>query len=383
MSYPKLYRDLYENDGSGANLKETIIPASIARTDEVMRLCIASSPNWYRRDALPTISKTVITIPAGLQVNINGSGYISQSAKTLQLATAGTAANRKGKDVYIYACAPSSGTEPVFVLSLNSTVPSGYTASNSRKIGGFHCLCADVGTISGHPLSGYVAGDILPASAWDLLHRPVGDPEGFVYQSGKWYSIYLPSWSGSKLVSAFGATIADGASSPAFTGEDFAYYAGLQGCRLIKRDEFVVAARGSNECTNIQGSADPNAAGGHTDTAGRRMISNIGLEDCCGAMWQWSADTFDCFNGSGVTWNTNNFYLEGYSWQSKSVLNPTIGDKTNRGSCLGLLRRARLGAYWADGSACGSRSARLSGFSSDGWSYYACRLASEPRVVNL
>ncbi len=143
----------------------------------------------------------------------------------------------------------------MFVLSLNSTVPTGYDAQNSRKIGGFHCLCASVGTISGHTLSGYAAGDILPLSVWDLLHRPVSEPEGMVWIEGLgiWVDIYLGSYNGSKLVSAYGALTADGSSSPAFHGEKFAEYAGLVGKRLVRRDEFIVFAKGSNEETSISG----------------------------------------------------------------------------------------------------------------------------------
>lgn len=47
---------------------------------------------------------------------------------------------RAGKDFYIYACIPASGNVPVIKLSANSTYPSGYTANNSRKIGGFHAM---------------------------------------------------------------------------------------------------------------------------------------------------------------------------------------------------------------------------------------------------
>ena len=136
------------------------------------------------------------------------------------------AANRKGQDFYIYSCIPANGTEPIIVLSANSTVPLRYTADASRKIGGFHTLCADVGTITGHTLSGYVAGDILPASVWDLKHRPVCSPEGMVYVDGLdiWIDIYLASYTGSysnspenlKLVSKYGANTADGASAEKF-----------------------------------------------------------------------------------------------------------------------------------------------------------------------
>jgi len=65
---------------------------------------------------------------------------------------------------------------------------------------------------------------------------------------------------------------------------------GAVGKKLLDDTEFQLAAEGSNMQTNIVGNADPVTTGGHVDTAGRRMISNIGLEDCCGAMWQWLLD---------------------------------------------------------------------------------------------
>jgi hypothetical protein len=49
------------------------------------------------------------------------------------------AATRAGKDFYIYACI-QTGTVPKILLSATATAPSGYTTTNSRKIGGFHCL---------------------------------------------------------------------------------------------------------------------------------------------------------------------------------------------------------------------------------------------------
>lgn len=49
------------------------------------------------------------------------------------------AATRAGKDFYVYACI-QAGNIPKILLSANSTYPTGYTANNSRKIGGFHCM---------------------------------------------------------------------------------------------------------------------------------------------------------------------------------------------------------------------------------------------------
>mgnify|MGYP000351509736 FL=1 len=330
--------------------------------------CIKNNPVYYNRDQLFYSNKTNITIPKNLKINIDGECYISTINKVLQLSTVDTPQNLSGKDVYIYACKPQdiSSTEPIFVLSLNSTVPTGYTASSSRKIGGFHCLCADVGTIDGHTLSGYVTGDILPASIWDLLHRPKGDSEGLAYDevSECWLSIYHLSWDGTKLVSVYNGVIADGASTKKWHGEAFIEQLMNQKMRLPWRHEFQMAAKGSNEGTSIKNAADPNTTGGHVDSNNRRMISNIGLEDCCGCSWQWAMDLG--FAG-GSEWND-------------SVYNSNV-DSQRYGQSYGTLYRLLLGASWKHGSNCGSRSVNCNAGSSRVFSDCSARGASEPRVV--
>ena len=328
--------------------------------------CIKNNPNYYNRDELFTTNKTTVTIPKDLKININGNCYISTINKSLQLSTVDTPANLAGKDVYIYACEPTSGTEPIFVLSLNSTVPTGYTANNSRKIGGFHCLCKDVGIIEGHTLSGYVTGDILPATRWDLLHRPKGEPEGFAYEelTDCWITIYLPSWDGTKLVSVYNGVIADGASTKKWHGEAFYEQFAKQGMRLVWRHEFQMGAKGSNEQTNIQGSSDPNTTGGHVDTAGRRMISNIGLEDCCGVLWQFAMDLG---------------FAAGSGW-TNSVYNSSVDDRSY-GQLYGTLYRMVLGACWYHGGSSGSRSASCDSSSAYVHVDHSARGASEPKTV--
>lgn len=338
----------------------------------------------YKRPNCFIGNKTSLTIPANMQVCINDKGYYTDEDIVLSIDSFVSAANRAGKDVYVYAC-ESSTTVPTFVVSLNSTVPSGYTATNSRKIGGFHCLCLAVGTISGHPLSGYATGDILPNSEWDLLHRPVAKSEGMVYTDlGIWADIYLPS-TDSDYTSGFGKTVLDGSSSPKFNGSQFAEAAGKVGKRLISYDEFTVLAKGSNENTNINGGTDPGTTGGHVDTANRRMISNYGLEDCCGVYWQWSSTLFEYFPGATATnlsENNSVKWLTGYSWQQYSVYNSDY-DSQKYGSCSGFLRRALLGGRWVDGSGCGSRCAYCNVFSSYGNGNLSARFVSEPRVVIL
>ena len=336
----------------GGDLMDPVTLALAKKASASIYTVIASVPVHYARDVKwgPKSSvRTSLTSPVRLTVNIGNNGYMLSQAIDIDITAAGSwdsieidytqAANRAGKDFYIYACQPVSGTEPVFAISANSTVPTGYTADNSRKIGGFHCLCVSVGTISGHTLTGYVAGDILPASVWDLLHRPVSSPEGMVYDSGtdRWVDIYLASVSSGNLVSVNRAVIADGVSSPAFH-----WYKGSQWMarikkRLLTQHEFVSASLGANQGTNIAGYADPNTTTGHTDTAGRRMISNIGCEDICGVLWQWGAEAGGPHDAS-VFLNAYNSYDADVAGQHYNAPN-----------------RAIFGGYWDRGPTSGSR----------------------------
>jgi hypothetical protein len=272
-------------------------------------------------------------------------------------------ANRAGKDFYLYAIYSTADVVPQFTFSANSTVPERYDADMTRKICGFHCLCVDVGTIDGHALTGYVAGDVLPASVWDLYHRPKSEPESMVYDrfSDTWLDIYGDSWDGKKLVSVYGGAWADGASEKKWHGEASLEQLMRQGKRLPWRYEFQMAARGSNEGTNIKGSADPNTTGGHVDTAGRRMISDIGLEDCCGVLWQWGNDLG---------------FADGSGW-TDSVYSASVDDK-RYGQTYGNLFRLLFGARWSHGASCGSRSAYCYGVSSYVSANCGCRGASEP-----
>lgn len=370
---PKSINQIWVIQAVGTITNQTSIDVS-AIQEEVQQLmdfgnyqvaCIKDKSNYFSRDSLFTSNKTSIVIPKNMRININGEAYISTRNVTLNTSTLGE--NLAGKDVYIYALA-GSGTEPDFVLSLNSTVPTGYTAENSRKIGGFHCLCKDVGVIEGHTLSGYVAGDILPATRWDLEHRPKGNPEGFAYEelTDCWIAIYLPSWDGTKLVSVYNGVIADGSSTKKWHGEAFYEQFAKQGMRLVWRHEFQIGAKGSNEQTSIQGSSDPNTTGGHVDTAGRRMISNIGLEDCCGVLWQFSMD-LGFAGGSGWT---------------NSVYDSSVDDRSY-GQTYRTLYRLLLGSDWDAGANCGSRSANCCAPSAFVNVDVSSRGASEPRIENL
>ena len=192
-----------------------------------------------------------------------------------------------GKDYCVYLT-----TDQQFVVSLNSTFPSGtlsdgstaFSAENTRKIGGFHTLCVDAGEIDGHPLSGFSSGDILPASVWCLNHRPYCEPAGMVYCSALdfWVDIYLQSGTGEATESVFGGTITTTRSQIDHTNDMLNVHK-----KLLADPEFTSASYGANQQTVISGAVAPSTTGGHTDANGRRMISNIGIEDCCGVLWQW------------------------------------------------------------------------------------------------
>ncbi len=385
---------------------------------------LASLPDHYERDqvwALKTpyttaANRYTLLSPNRMTVNINNSGYALLAQIEIALSVAANwdsivtdytvAANRAGKNFYIYAC-EQDGASPKILLSAASTYPAGYTASNSRKIGGFHCLCVAVGTISGHTLTGFVAGNVLPASIWDLKHRPVSNPGGMVYDSNlhKWVDIYLASGTGANTASVYGGTISDTRDWMSFVDDGLAVKK-----RLLSDHEFQSIAAGSNEETNITGSADPVTSGGHVDTAARRMISSIGCEDCCGAAWQWLRDQtyrYDggshthTFTGSALathahTENQEASYTQSVQTEAKSAGTPTGSNASvdpvpvwayydlpgAKGSLFkqGTYGDAKLlaGGSWYRGTHCGSRSRNASGFRCSADADIGGRFASEP-----
>ncbi|WP_375685499.1 hypothetical protein [Bartonella sp. TT110JLCBS] len=191
-----------------------------------------------------------------------------------------------GKDYYIYLILKDQTNELSFEISQNPTAPNGYTEDNSQKIGGFHTLCADVGEIEDHPLSGYQAGDILPDSVWGLNHRPRSDPEGMVYDPWKniWVDVYLQSGTDENTKSAYGVPITTNRSY-----SDHHVDLSSVNKRFLTSDEFASCMYGSNQATSIVNNQAPSSktSGGHVDTNNRRMISHIGCEDGCGYVWQY------------------------------------------------------------------------------------------------
>ena len=287
--------------------------------------------------------------------------YIDTDTDVSTAANLDTGTVAAGKDYYLYACDDAGAL--VFLISLNSSYPSGYTADTSRKIGSFHTLCVNVGTIAGHPLSGAIANSILPKSVWDLKHRPRSEPEGMVFSEGAgiWVDIYLASGTGSSTSSVYNGTISDNRNWMDFV-DDF----GAVKKQLLSDAEFQLIAAGSNEETNISGSANPGTTGGHSDTAGRRIISNIGCEDCAGVMWQWLRDQSWRLDGVDLaackTWAwydlpgaKGSLYREGDYGDVKLIAG---GDWVDAANC-GSRGRDASGCRWSTGTSIGGRGRSL------------------------
>ena len=239
---------------------------------------IASLPIHYERDqkwqakGTTGADRYTLQTPNQITINVNDAGYVVATQADLDLSATATwdavspdyrvAANRAGKDFYVYACQPSPTTDtaPTIICSANATYPSGYTASNSRKVGGFHCLCADI-LNTGHTLINYVAGDVLPASIWDLKHRPTSVPEGRVYDEGttKWGFIYMATGTGASCASTYGTNVQDTRNWMDFADDGHAV-----GCELLSDTEYASMMAGTPEEAQVWDRSDPATAGGHS-----------------------------------------------------------------------------------------------------------------------
>lgn len=282
--------------------------------------------------ATGVFDKTTLQIePCAIKLTVDGVDRVWHNTSTIDFVPASNLDSGSslgaGKNYYIYLVPDGTGCK--LIVSLNASYPSGYTAANSRKIGWFHTLCVAAGTISGHLASGYSAGDIIPNSVACLSFRPKCDPSGMAYIDiiDSWVDIYLQSGTGSSTVSAYGGTITD----TRYFGNHCRDMAKV-GKTLPSSNDFSIFAFGSNEKTNISGSADPVTTGGHKDTNNRRMISQYFIEDCCGALWQWLDDES---TGSGNSWT-----------------DITLDDGASSSFYNALLLLA--GGHWANGARCGS-----------------------------
>ena len=344
---------------------------------------------WKNKGNDSAANRRTLVSPSHLLVNVGGAGahaYELEAAVELDLnidsnwdtttpTNYAVAANRAGKDFYIYACVPVSGYVPVIILSAATTYPAGYTADNSRNIGCFHCECADVGTITDHPLTDYLAGDIIPRSIQDLKHRPYGRfLPGFAWGGPTdfdslnyvplWASIYHLSGTGASIASVFGA-----AATVNRNFYDFADDLKNIGARMMTDWEFAQLHSGTPEETNIYGSANPTTVGGHVDTASRRIVSNIGLEDMSGVWWTWLQNQQSYIAGAD--------YAEAIAFSYENI-SGTRGSHYGQGTYQAQAA-VIAGCDWSGAAICGSW-ARYAGYRrSAATPGIGCRAVAEPQ----
>ncbi|MDE5179949.1 phage tail protein [Vibrio fluvialis] len=254
-----------------------------------------------------------------------------------------------GVDYAIYATADG------LVVSNNFTVPDGYTAENSRRVGGFH----------------YGNNEFKDYSFYDLHFRPAcKDPRGMVIDiSGSrfWNDIYLLNSTPDALgTSAYNAQIADSSSPckiPALWGGDgtvqypnLTQYIATEvlaayGKRLPSNDEFEILALGSTPGYAV--GADP-----VTTKFDVNARSKNGSEQVSGHLWQWGKGVWERGDGSsGYDWYAADTNGEGmvYSADPQSIGAVLLGANWGESGHAGA--RASLWAFetWSMGSDVGAR----------------------------
>jgi hypothetical protein len=296
----------------------TAAAALDARLNGFFNKAIVSEPA-FKLDA------GALKINTDLSAYINGEVYAYDEDTTLTLPASMTV----GTDYAIYA------TPAGLVVSANYTVPDGYTALNSRRIGGFH----------------YQNSEINQYSIWDLKYKPnVRDPRGMARTPmGIWADIYLlntsPDINGT---SAYNVTIADGSSPPKVPViwggdgtaqyDDFSQYTAARmlaayGKRLPSSHEFEQLAFGS--VAGYAVGTDPVTT--KFDASAKSMV---GCEQVSGHMWQWGSERWDRGNGSS-----------GYAWYGAD----TNGEGQVYTAGSSGVGASLFGGYWVDSGNAGSR----------------------------
>ena len=325
-----------------------------------------------------------------------------------------------GRDYYVYLCdsaMPSGSGSPTYRISLNSTFPVGFSANNSRKIGGFHFgRCRRVNNML-EPINpqgiAYGTGwetntydGIVPKSVWTLKHRPKkpSDPEGMVYAGGgDWVDIYPVGPSGVSQHGVIPLTGTEGYNYLSFS--DLALKAGK---KMMSYSLWLRAAYGSpqgNASDNLLAWSQSTNTGrsitGATNTAGNapgteaklHAVSSIGCIDCVGNLWEWldevmanphshvlhgttnpTTHTYASWDGGrggivntngtahGPTTNSNNgVSAQGaWAWDRDTPLGDTTGGNPLNGNVHQLYDRSLTallaGGAWPNGVLAGCRS---------------------------
>ena len=247
-----------------------------------------------------------ITVIEGCVIAVGGAGIFQTGNTVLNASNLDVgAAFSVGCDYYVYICdSRQDAQDEQYIISLNSTYPSGWNASNSRKIGGFHYgRCRKIndnlqpvnssGAVFGTGWESAVSSGIVPRSVWTLGHRPKCSPEGMVYLGGgTWVDIYLNSDDGAQgLKSEYNCAPMTGTEG--MNWYTFTERLMKSGKRMPDYNEFCAYAFGSPQ--GLDG-ANTNAWTATTNT-GRgttgsvvNAVSAVGCVDAVGRVWEWLND---------------------------------------------------------------------------------------------
>ncbi len=296
-----------------------------------------------------------LNLPEGmLNIGGNAKGYLLEAATDWDPVAnndGGFAGLSLGDNVYVYAVQHASGIAQ-WVASKNSTVPTGYTADNSRKVGGFHF--GRYRPVAERYNKAFVPGSqILPNSCWDLQHRPKCDPTGMVeiIPGRLWADIYLNSegagaWPTTVPESRYNATPLSGTEGYS-RYLDLPVLAANAGKRLPTMDEFYVYADGTPEGNDGNNdtawSATSNSGRAATGTVAK-AVSCLGVVDAAGNLWE---PVLGLYDRQDTTWNWDRAILQ---------------NGKDSGELRGELYHQRwrffmAGGYWDNGVRCGSRCA--------------------------
>ena len=274
-----------------------------------------------------------ITVIEGCVIAVGGAGIFETGNTVLNASNLDIgSAFAVGSDYYVYICdSRQDGQDEQYIISLNSTYPSGWNASNSRKIGGFHYgRCRKIndnmqpvnssGAVFGTGWESAVSNGIVPRSVWTLGHRPKCSPEGMVYLGGgTWVDIYLNSDDGAQgLKSEYNCAPMTGTEG--MNWYTFTERLMKSGKRMPDYSEFCAYAFGSPQ--GLDG-ANTNAWTATTNT-GRgttgsvvNAVSAVGCVDAVGSVWEWLIDLITLAEHAT---NTEFHPTAAWGWDKKSPL---------------------------------------------------------------
>jgi hypothetical protein len=284
-----------------------------------------------------------------------------------------------GTDYFVYLCLPDSGP-PEIVVSANATFPAGFSASNSRKIGGFHYGHIRIIDETWTPINstgikygstGTIWQDnvtigIIPNSVWDLKNRPKTLFGGLVKIGNVWVSIYQASvksaitfMSGTSLVSVSGGELQSKYGQLPVTGTEglcqynFVELASRSGMRLMSYQEWIAATignpQGEDSANNYGWTKTTNTArartgcgvnpstGQYDQAAGIKpyAISAYNIVDAVGNVWEWLSDYSARYDAGTGTWGYKDKLGAGmgkvYAWVDDGLTAFIAGGNWNRG----------------------------------------------------